>query len=61
LHTSQVDQLAERPPVVDTCGVHFPRLISDAYAFEHPAASAISASFTGASLGRISRRNSSGS
>ena len=27
---------------VDTCGVHFPRLMSDAYAFEQPGASAIS-------------------
>jgi hypothetical protein len=46
---------------VDTCGVHFPRLMSDADALEHPAASAISESFTPASLGRMSRRNSSGS
>ena len=31
---------------VETCGVHFPRRMSDAYALEHPAASAISESFT---------------
>jgi hypothetical protein len=30
---------------VDTCGVHFPRRMSLAYAFEHPAASAISDGF----------------
>jgi hypothetical protein len=46
---------------VETCGVHFPRRTSDAYALEHPAASAISESLTPASLGRISRQNSSGS
>jgi hypothetical protein len=46
---------------VDTCGVHFPRLMSDAYAFEQPAASAISESLTLPSFGRISRRNGSGS
>ncbi|MGD0944826.1 MAG: hypothetical protein ABR972_11210 [Acidimicrobiales bacterium] len=45
----------------ETCGVRFPRRMSDADAFEQPAASAISESFTAASLGRISRRNSSGS
>jgi hypothetical protein len=44
---------------VDACGVRFPRLMSDAYAFEHRAASAISESLTVPSLGRISRRNSS--
>jgi hypothetical protein len=33
--------------------------ISGAYAFEQPVASAVSESFTVASLGRISRRNSS--
>jgi hypothetical protein len=38
---------------VETCGVHFPRLMSDAYALEHLAASAISENFTPASLGRI--------
>ncbi len=38
---------------VDTCGVHFPRRMSDAYALEHLAASAISENFTPASLGRI--------
>jgi len=32
---------------VETCGVHFPRLMSDADALEHPAASAISESFHG--------------
>jgi hypothetical protein len=48
-------------PHVDTCGVHFLRLISLAYALEQPAASAISESLTVLSLGRISRRNSSGS
>jgi hypothetical protein len=46
---------------VETCGAHFTRLMSDADAFERPATSAISESFTFASLGRISRRNSSGS
>ena len=45
----------------ETCGVHFPRLMSDADAFEQPAASEISTSFTVLSRGRISRRNSSGS
>jgi hypothetical protein len=35
--------------------------MSDAYAFEQSAASAISESFTLASPGRISRRKSSGS
>ena len=29
-------------PHVETCGVHFPRVMSDAYAFEHPAAAMIS-------------------
>ena len=46
---------------IETCGVHFPRLMSDADALQQPAASAISESFTLASPGRISRRNSSGS
>ena len=46
---------------VDTCGVHLPRRMSLAGALEQPAASAISASFTPASRGRISRRNISGS
>jgi hypothetical protein len=31
---------------VETCGVHLPRLMCDAYAFEQPTASAISESFT---------------
>jgi len=31
---------------VETCGAHFPRLMSDADAFEHPAVSAISESLT---------------
>jgi hypothetical protein len=48
-------------PHVDTCGVCFPRLMSDADALEQPAASMISASGTVPSFGRISRRNSSGS
>jgi hypothetical protein len=46
---------------VETCGVHFPRRMSDAYAFEQPVASTIAESFTSASLGRMPRRNSSGS
>jgi hypothetical protein len=46
-------------PHVDTCDVHFPRLMSDADALEHPAAAMISASGTLPSLGTISRRNNS--
>jgi len=46
---------------VDTCGVRFPRRISDADAFEQTAASMISDNFTVASLGRMSLRNNSGS
>ena len=46
---------------VETCGVHVPRLMSLADALQQPAASAISESFTLASLGRILRRDSSGS
>jgi hypothetical protein len=42
-------------------GVHFPRRMSDAYAFEELAAAMISESGTFPSRGRISRRNSSGS
>jgi hypothetical protein len=45
---------------VETCGAHFPCLMSEADALQQPAASAMSMSFTVASLGRISRRNSSG-
>ncbi len=54
------DKLTQRPRV-DTCGAHFPRLMSEADALQQPAASAMSESFTVCSLGRISRRNSSGS
>jgi hypothetical protein len=42
-------------------GVHFPRRMSDAYAFEELAASTTSESFTVPSLGKMSRRNKSGS
>jgi hypothetical protein len=55
---ADANQLPECPHV-DTYGVHFPRRMSEADAFEQPDASAISASFTPARLGRISRRNSS--
>lgn len=46
---------------VDTCGAHFPRLMSDAAPLLIPVASMVSESFTVWSLGRMSRRNSSGS
>ena len=49
-------------PVTSTCVTSSsPRRISDADAFEQPAASAISESFTLVSPGRISRQNCSGS
>jgi len=54
-------ELIERRPRRHVCGVHFPRLMSDADAFEQPAASTISGSFMVASRGSTSRRNRSGS
>ena len=58
---SRVPTNSASAPHVETCGVHFPRLMSDADALQQPAASAISGSFTARSFGRISRQNCSGS
>jgi hypothetical protein len=50
--------IAAKAAHVERCGVHFPRLMSDAYAFEHPAASTMALRGGGPVSARAGEENS---